>query len=223
MLPVQGEGSMGLGRGAAQFAPPVRVGPSGVPGAMCPQAQVAPPGCLMLDGGRRGHREGGGVIWAGPGPCPPWWRFAAKPWGWGDSEHAWGWWGEMTLGCPACPSPPNSPLFPHLPRLGWPPLMAPDCCQAVAVYFQALLVPGEGECEERGPVHPACSCPATRLLRIDLAWLGPRQRRGAAGCGNPPSHLPAADNQHKKNGKRVSAVPKGSLSQQRETLGVSLL
>lgn len=141
--------------------------------------------------------------------------------------------GRGPFGSPTCPSPPNSPLsppvptsaphipvtpllspgttprrLPHVSHPGWPPLMAPGRCQAVAAHFQALLVPGEGECEERGPVHPARSCPATRRLRIDPAWPGPHQHQGAAGCGNPPSCLPVADNEPKNIGKPKKWKPK---------------
>lgn len=102
-------------------------------------------------------------------------------------------------------SPPQHHLIPLLcPR--WPLLMAPSCCQAVAVYFQALLVPGAGECEERSPVHPVCS-----WLRIDLAWPGPTSTEGLWGVGIP-SHLPVGDNGSKKLKKKwVSLMPKASL------------
>lgn len=96
-------------------------------------------------------------------------------------------------------SPETPPQHLLIPRLcpQWPLLMAPSCCQAVAVYFQALLVPGEGECEERSPVHPLCSCLATRRLRIDLAWPGPTSTKGPWGVGIS-SHLPVGDNGPKK-------------------------
>lgn len=160
---MQGKGSVGLGRGAAQFAPPVRVGPSGAPGAMCPQARVAPPGCLMLDGGWMGHREGGGVIWAGPGPCPPWWGFAAKPWGWGDSEHARGWGGNDS-GVPHLPLTPKFTFIPPSPPPGVAPTDGPR------------LLPS------RGCVFPGAPCPRGRGMR------GTRPR---APCLLLPGHPPA--------------------------------
>lgn len=115
------------------------------------------------------------------------------------------------------PSPHRSSLHPFQgsavprdpPSATWPlslptvaPCDGPSCCQAVAAYFQALLVPGEGECEERSPVHPVCSCLATRRLRIDLAWPGPAAPRGRGVWEPPATFLCGIMDLKKKNGFR---------------------
>lgn len=150
-----------------------------------PDSPLPPSVLLKQQGGKDGASQGSQGLKPQAGS---WQR-------WGVPRHYHG--SPYPCNSSAVPRDPHA-ASPHLPGPGWPPLMASGCCQAVAAYFQALLVPWEGECEERGPVHPACSCPATRRLRIDLVLLGPRQHRGAAGCGTPPSHLPAVDSEDQK-------------------------